>query len=162
MQMRVAGFSRQEIARALEINISAVARALARSPDPLSPDCQQQIRLLECERLDALMQAAWPAAMAGDIRAGLYILEIMKRRSAFLGLDLVGRPLLAPGEAPSASLARALPSSGADLAVRLVQEVALRYPEALAAAGAPAPAAPAATSASTEVQTWDETKLVWK
>lgn len=42
---------------------------------------------LEAQRLDALTNAFWESAMAGDVRAGRMVLDIMERRAKMLGLD---------------------------------------------------------------------------
>jgi len=45
------------------------------------------VKRLELERLDALHFAHWKAAVAGDVRAGLFILRLMERRARLEGLD---------------------------------------------------------------------------
>lgn len=46
-----------------------------------------EVRRLEVERLDALLAAVWPDAIAGKVDAVDRVLRIMDRRAALLGLD---------------------------------------------------------------------------
>jgi len=45
------------------------------------------LKRLELERLDELHRAYWKAAVAGDVKAGLFILRLMERRARLEGLD---------------------------------------------------------------------------
>jgi hypothetical protein len=49
--------------------------------------CSDTARKLHVERLRALLQAAWPKAMAGDANATASCLRIMEREAKLLGLD---------------------------------------------------------------------------
>jgi hypothetical protein len=62
---------------------AAVKRALELIPRENALD----VRRIEVERLDRLMLAAWERALKGDLDAGDYILRVMKRRAALLGID---------------------------------------------------------------------------
>jgi hypothetical protein len=47
----------------------------------------EEVRAIEIDRLDGLMQAVWPKAIKGDMWAVDRVLSIMERRSKYLGLD---------------------------------------------------------------------------
>jgi hypothetical protein len=47
----------------------------------------EQVRTLELERLDAMLEAVWRAALSGDLKAIDAVLKLMDRRSRYLGLD---------------------------------------------------------------------------
>jgi len=59
--------------------MSAIKRTLQEPAD--------EVRQLELARLDALLSAAWKAAMANDGDAQYRVLAIMARRAKLLGLD---------------------------------------------------------------------------
>jgi hypothetical protein len=62
---------------------SLIQRALGQMPQ----QGVAEIRALEALRLDKLLAAVWPGAMAGDIAAVDRCLAISARRSRLLGLD---------------------------------------------------------------------------
>lgn len=62
---------------------NAVARALARNPEPAGED----VRALEVDRLDRMLVAVWQRAMTGDSKAMDQALKISERRARLLGLD---------------------------------------------------------------------------
>lgn len=68
-------------------------------------------RTLDLERMDAQLEALWPAAMAGDTQANGVLLRILERRSKLLGLDAPDKlaPTTPDGAAP-------YPSGGGPLA----------------------------------------------
>lgn len=45
------------------------------------------LKRLELERLDELHRTHWKSAVAGDVKAGLFILRLMERRARLEGLD---------------------------------------------------------------------------
>lgn len=61
----------------------AVKRAIQALPREAATDC----RKFEEDRLDRLMLAYWKRAVDGNLDAADYILRLMKRRAALLGLD---------------------------------------------------------------------------
>lgn len=46
-----------------------------------------EVRKLEVERLDALLEALWPEALGGNLHAVDRVLMVMQRRASYLGLD---------------------------------------------------------------------------
>jgi hypothetical protein len=45
------------------------------------------VRKLELDRLDALLEAIWPLALSPDLKAQEQVLRLMDRRAKYLGLD---------------------------------------------------------------------------
>ena len=65
---------------------AAVMRVLDRTlADPA--ESAGVLRTMELERLDALLAAVWPAAVAGDLPAVGMALRVAERRARLLGLD---------------------------------------------------------------------------
>jgi len=65
---------------------TAVIRVLDRTlADPA--ESAGVLRTMELERLDALLAAVWPAAVAGDLPAVGMALRVAERRARLLGLD---------------------------------------------------------------------------
>ena len=62
---------------------SAVLRGMRRALQ----EPADELRELEAARLDALMRAHWPFALAGDSKAAVVVLRTMERRAKLLGLD---------------------------------------------------------------------------
>src|SRR6266542_3076396 len=46
-----------------------------------------EVRKLELDRLDAMLTAIWPLALAPDLKAQEQVLRLMDRRARYLGLD---------------------------------------------------------------------------
>ena len=88
LELRKSGLTFEQIARELSYSngggaYKAVTRALAATlQEPAA-----ELRRLEVERLDSLLQGLWEKATAGDVQAVDRCLSIMERRSRLLGLD---------------------------------------------------------------------------
>lgn len=88
LELRRQGKSFPEIARELGYRgvasaydaVMGALRATLREP-------AEQVRALELERLDIMLNAVWPAALEGDIAAQQQVLRLMDRRARYLGLD---------------------------------------------------------------------------
>lgn len=78
------GFANRSSAR------DCVQRCLARTVR----EPADEVRQLECERLDALLQALWPRAMEGNTRSVEVALQVMDRRARLLGLDMPERKVV--------------------------------------------------------------------
>jgi hypothetical protein len=63
-----------------------VKRSLEAIKQDISEDAAA-VRTMELERLDSLLLALWPRAIAGDYKAVDRVLKIMERRARYLGLD---------------------------------------------------------------------------
>lgn len=96
VQMRLAGMSHDAIARQLGIKGGARAvskdmtRALA-SAAKAQQESSEQLLDIEIKRLDRLMQALWPKALDGDVKAVEACEKLITRRSYLLGLDQMNR-----------------------------------------------------------------------
>jgi hypothetical protein len=85
--MRLAGASRQHIARALSLTVRQVNNHLQKLADSQPTPEIEALRQLEAERLDRLQVAVWSAAVSGSTQAIDTVLKISQRRSKLLGLD---------------------------------------------------------------------------
>jgi hypothetical protein len=89
LELRKAGFSYREIAKQVgwadpksaRIGVEVMLR------EYVPQDVVDDVRKLECERLDALWRPQYRAAIQGDRLAVDRCLHIMERRAALLGLD---------------------------------------------------------------------------
>jgi hypothetical protein len=90
LSMRVAGNSLQAIGDAQDPPVSAQAihKTIRRAIERMVDEATEQIRRLEALRLDELTLGIYPAASAGDLVAIDRMLDIMRRRSRLLGLDV--------------------------------------------------------------------------
>jgi len=94
LKLRRAGKSYEQIAEALGYAGSGAAyNAVNAALREGVQEPAREVRRLEVERLDALLEALWPQAMAGDGFAVDRVLKIQERRAKYLGLD-------APPKAP--------------------------------------------------------------
>lgn len=91
--LRMGGRSLGAISDEMNIPMDRVARMINDYAELLETaageDEKKQALYLETSRLDALQEAAWNAAMDGDLKAIETVLKISARRSKIMGLDLV-------------------------------------------------------------------------
>jgi transposase-like protein len=88
VKLRVEGNTYTEIARRVGYaNRSTAFHAVNRELERTAQEPADQLRTLECERLNELLRALWPKAMAGNTQAVEKILMVMDRRARYLGLD---------------------------------------------------------------------------
>lgn len=89
LELRIAGYTYQQIGDAVGITAQAahkaVARAVARTAAHIEQDAET-LRALEIERLDRLMAAIWPRAMRADLGAVDKLLKALSLRYRLLGL----------------------------------------------------------------------------
>jgi hypothetical protein len=88
--MLLGRYPAHRIAKVLRVNrntISADIRAIREDWKSHRSDAYEQYSAEEIPKLDALEQAVWAKAMAGDNRAIDRVLAIMQRRAALIGLD---------------------------------------------------------------------------
>jgi DNA-binding transcriptional MerR regulator len=89
LELRKAGFSFPEIARALGMCDAAGAYRLIQSAlKETLREPADEVRKLELERLDRLTRAIWQRAVGGDGESIDRVLRLMQRRAKYLGLDL--------------------------------------------------------------------------
>ena len=90
MQMRVEGHSLRAIGEAPRPPVSGVAvyKTIRKALDRMVDEAVEQARRIEALRLDEMTAAVYPAVSAGDLVAIDRMLDIMRRRSRLLGLDM--------------------------------------------------------------------------
>ena len=88
MELRKAAITFDEIAQRLGCKDGADAyEVVHRALEATVQEPTDELRTLECERLDAMLRALWPAATAGKWLAIDRCLTIMERRARLLGLE---------------------------------------------------------------------------
>jgi hypothetical protein len=97
--------------------VRAALKATLREP-------AEELRILECERLDTLLLGLWKRAAAGDEKAARVAIAISRRRSELLGLDRRPRP--EPADDEPISLAGRQDLSAKQIAIAM-DETLQRY-----------------------------------
>lgn len=90
VDLRASGTPYQDIADELGIDLTRANHYVRDGLERFLGEeirCADTARKLHVERLRALLQAAWPKAMAGDTNATATCLRIMEREARLLGLD---------------------------------------------------------------------------
>jgi hypothetical protein len=88
LELRLAGLTFEAIAQRIGYsNRSSAADAVTAALRATVQVPADDLRELECERLDSLLNAMWPKAVGGSHLAVDRCLAIMERRSRLLGLD---------------------------------------------------------------------------
>jgi hypothetical protein len=88
LELRRDGKTFPEIA--YELGYSAVSSAYEAVMTALKDTLREpaeEVRKLELDRLDAMLNAIWPQALSGDLKAIDSVLRLMDRRARYLGLD---------------------------------------------------------------------------
>ena len=97
LELKKAGATFEAIARQLGYASASGAQKAVRSALAATLRAPaEELRTLECERLDSLLLGLWKRAAGGDEKAARVAIAISKRRSELLGLDRRPRP--EPGE----------------------------------------------------------------
>jgi hypothetical protein len=93
LELKKAGATFEAIARQLGYASASGAQKAVRSALAATLRAPaEELRSLECERLDSLLLGLWKRAAAGDEKAARVAIAISKRRSELLGLDRRPRP----------------------------------------------------------------------
>jgi hypothetical protein len=88
LALRAAGATYAQVGQQLGMSESCARRAYLRALGKLpSIADREECRRLEAGRLDRLLTAWWPKALAGDAEAAGIVLKIAGRRARLLGLD---------------------------------------------------------------------------
>jgi len=89
INLRRQGFGFQQIAEAIGFANSGAAFKAVRQglKEALREAGSEELRTLECDRLDELQRSRWEKAVGGDDAALDRVLKIMTRRAELLGLD---------------------------------------------------------------------------
>ena len=90
LSMRLAGNSLQAIGDAQDppVSAQAVHKTIKRAIENMADEAVEQVRRIESLRMDEMTLTVFPAASAGDLAAIDRLLDIMRRRSRLLGLDV--------------------------------------------------------------------------
>lgn len=89
LELRRQGLNYHDIARELNIDTRTAYRIVQEALTRWIAEPAEDVRLLELQRLDALLAALWDKAIAGDLAAVDRVLRIMERRAKLLGLDQI-------------------------------------------------------------------------
>ncbi len=90
LALRLEGLTHREIARRLGIAPSSAYKRVRHALDAVNERNAaeaERLRTLELLRLDALQDAIWEKALAGETKSLSRVLTIMERRAKLLGLD---------------------------------------------------------------------------
>ena len=105
VQLRVVGYTYQQIAQALGYADAAVAyNAVKTQLANERHEAVEDLREVESKRLDALTMAIWPRTLTGDPEAVRACLAIAARRSRLFGLDLASEVQRAAGAIAAAGV----------------------------------------------------------
>lgn len=91
LELRARGDSFEQIGRSLKISRSQAWKLTDEALRELNEEATEHaatLRALENQRLDTLLSAVWPDALAGKVGACRTVLQIAERRARLLGLDL--------------------------------------------------------------------------
>jgi hypothetical protein len=88
VELLAEGCSYDEIARRVGFSHRGSAhRAVTKALAEREAQDIDDLRAVECSRLDAVQAAYWEKAMAGDVRAAALVLRVMDQRERLLGLS---------------------------------------------------------------------------
>lgn len=87
LDLRAAGATYEEIARALNISLTQAHKDATLGLELTLKEPADSLRTLELRRLDRLQRAYWRAALEGDKQAADRVIRIMEHRAKLLGLD---------------------------------------------------------------------------
>lgn len=88
LQMRLAGFSLEQIADRMEISISGVRDLINRTLERAQNIGVEEMRDIENARLDRAQAAIWSKVLQGEEKAVDTFLRISQRRARLNGLDM--------------------------------------------------------------------------
>jgi hypothetical protein len=90
VSLRVAGRTYAQIADELGVSKQRAYQAVAEAVAEVNQQCREsaeELRRVECERLDAAQAAIWDKVVGGDLKAVETFLKLATRRARLLGLD---------------------------------------------------------------------------
>src|SRR5262245_28698298 len=88
LELRLEGYSLQEIANRVGVHVSTASRMIRRALAQRQVQGVDALRQLEHERSKALTQIMWALAKNGNTRAAGVVTRLMDRKARLLGLDL--------------------------------------------------------------------------
>lgn len=90
VELALAGYSYDDIAaRVGYANRGSAWKAVQAALSARTADIVDEYRVLELERLEAVLAAQWDQAVAGDVRASELVLKVVAAEIRLLGLDRV-------------------------------------------------------------------------
>jgi len=95
LELRIKGWSQQDIASELNITPGRVSQILTEERARLNKKCQEDagaLRDYQAARLDIILKPQLDRAKDGDTAAANTVLRILDRRSKLFGLDLEAKP----------------------------------------------------------------------
>ena len=96
IELKLQGLTYQQVADELGYaNKGTVFKLIKDAQASQLTEAVEELRQLELDRLDALQQAMWPLAMAGDIAAAEGVRRVIETRCRVLGLTGSSRNLTA-------------------------------------------------------------------
>lgn len=87
VRMRRDGMTPEMIAAELGVHRSTVFAWISDAIKSLPQEAAEELRVLELQRLDLLVQGHLPLAANGDDKAAMVVLRTMERRAKLLNLD---------------------------------------------------------------------------
>jgi len=97
VELKAAGYTYAQVANELGYTSRGTAyNVVAKALKEQTAEAVADLRQLENSRLDAMQLALWDAAMAGDIKAVVAIVKIVKARVHLNGLELGQAATLQP------------------------------------------------------------------
>jgi hypothetical protein len=91
VDLRTEGLTYREIGTRLGVTRQMATKIIMRALKALPRESAAQMVVLEGERLDAILAAMWPRAMAGSARHAMVALRVCERRARMFGLDAPAR-----------------------------------------------------------------------
>ena len=87
LALRLTGATFDQIGQQLGCDKSTAYRLISKEIREIPREEADELRTIECSRLDKLQHAVWQAAIQGDVNAVDRVLKISERRARLLGLD---------------------------------------------------------------------------
>lgn len=88
LKLRRRGTTYRQIAAQLGVSAQQAHRDVTQALRDIVPsDVAEDVRHMEADRLDGMLEAIWPRVEQGEPRAIEVALQLMARRAALLGLD---------------------------------------------------------------------------
>ena len=91
LELRRAGLTYEEIGRKQGVSGVTAWNRIHKALADIPKEAADELRQLECARLDRIQAAYWDAALSGDVSATDRVLKVIAQRCRLLGLDLPQR-----------------------------------------------------------------------
>lgn len=87
LDLRKQGMTHREIGKAVNRSVSTVHKAIDEAIAAIPFENAEQVRHIELERVDKMLEGIWDSATTGDPKAVVAVVKLMERRAKYLGLD---------------------------------------------------------------------------